>query len=159
LAKLGIHRRYGYFEDCKKTLSQEEFIALLTNTFRFANLSKYSKTLLPLIYKKISQKGKLTYGEYLYGWVKKYICQSEVTYDEYYVKEDDEDICSETLDDDEIRPAPIPDCYPIIFKFTDYSFGKLVRQKVSALLRGYDLDGNGRYSDSEMKCALINLLG
>jgi Ca2+-binding EF-hand superfamily protein len=155
LSKLGLLRRYGLRENINHTISQSEFISILTDTFSFANLDSYKDTLLPRIYKLITVKGQLTYAKYLYGWVEKYVCSWEVTYDEYYIEEDDDEKINECPSP---RPAPIPDCRNNIFNFTDYEYSKQVRARVYQLLSAYDHGIRGIFSECDIKRALQGLL-
>ena len=72
--KLGLKKWSSHFEETKRTISKTEFSQLIADSFNFCSMDRFKGKILDSIYAKISQKGTLTYGNYLYQWVKKYIC-------------------------------------------------------------------------------------
>ena len=136
-----------------KTLSLSEFIKVVSESYSFADIEKFKGKVLEAMYKKISVNGKLTFSQFLHGWVKKYICEFEYTEEEYYVEVDDGE---KNPDPCEILPSPEP-ISPNTFKFSDYSLSNRVRSKTYRLLGTFDRDRNQEFSKCEIKEALTSL--
>ena len=129
IAELGLSR-YSSNNPGKKGLNRDEFILLLINTFGFARLQKFRKSILYKIFSKIdkNQDGLITFEEYL-DWVRRFLAVLKYFGDEFYVEEDDWDLDSSDpfeKDHTPIPPAPKPS-QKIVFVFSSYLFAKQVR--------------------------------
>ena len=157
LGDLGLSKLKKVKASEERHLSLEDFLKVVTESYNFANVGRLKGGILEAIYKKISVKGKLTYSKFLYGFVQKYICEFELTEEEYYVDIDDEEKHPDPCIDDGCCPAPTPICPTLHFKFKDYDLSKEVREKLCRLVGCFDSDHDNEFSPCEVKNALTHL--
>lgn len=153
----------------KRTLSAEEFLVLLNNTFKFLNFGRIRKSILLLIFGLIDKNkdGVITLSEYL-DWVKRFLAVDLNRGDEFYVKDDDESIEGGDIFEAETPLVILPDpqdkklvsvSHKIIrFNFSNYDLSKQVRQRVHDLLVPFDTNKDLKFDEDEIKRALVELL-
>jgi len=160
LAELGLSR-YSRNHPGKKTLNRDEFVLLLVNTFSFAKLQKFRKSILYKIFDKIDKNhdGLISFEEYL-DWVKRFLAVLKYFGDEFYVEEDDWDLDNSDPFEKDLAPppAPKPASQKIMFNFSSYAFAKKVRDRVLECLIPYDADKDQLFTEQEIKNALVGLL-
>ena len=142
VAELGLSRFAKNRPSSKKTITRDEFVLLLRNSFSFLRLDTFKVSILYKIFAKIDKNndGLISYDEYL-DWVKRFLCVWAYFGDEFYVEEDDYDL--DDSDPYEKPPEPVkPKTTGVQFSFSDFSFAQRVRERVYELLVKYDADQN-----------------
>ena len=75
LGDLGLSRISQKHSSSLRTLDFEQFIEVLSGSFSFAKIDRFKDKILQAMFKKISVNGKITFSEFLHGWVRKYLCE------------------------------------------------------------------------------------
>lgn len=130
----------------KKTLTRDEFVRVLCNSFSFLRLDLFKKSILYKIFEKIDtdHDGLISYEQYLL-WVKNFLCVVRYFGDEYYVPEDDEllDNSDPFEKNPDVKPTKAVNTQ---FNFSDLTFAKKVRARMYELLVTYDADHDEEFS-------------